>query len=52
MNNKSIDFIENSKNYYNDNPIEVRVNIPYENMEIKTKISIKNKLKNIINYFF
>ncbi len=52
MNNKSIDFIDNTKINYNTIPLDVRINIPYEDIEIKNKISIKNKLKNIINYFF
>lgn len=41
MNNKTIDFIDNTKNYYNSIPLDVRVNIPYEDIEIKSKISIK-----------
>ena len=32
-------------NYYNDNPIEVRINLPIENFEQNTETSIKNKLR-------
>jgi hypothetical protein len=52
MNNKSIDIIDNTEIYYNNIPLDIRVNIPYEDIEIKNKTSITNKLKNIINYFF
>jgi hypothetical protein len=55
-NNQSINYCaDNSqkdyKNYYNHNPIEVRINLPIEQIEKNTETSIKNKLKKIINYF-
>jgi hypothetical protein len=52
-NNQPIDYcIDSSKNYYNDNPLEVRINLPIEQIEKNTELSIKNKLKKFINYFF
>ena len=56
-NNQSIDYCVDSsknydyKNYYNDNPIEVRIKLPLELLEQNTEPSIKNKLKKFINYF-
>ncbi len=48
-NNQSID--NKNFNYYNDNPIEVRINLPIDKLEQNTETSIKNKLRKFINYF-